>query len=497
MTWPPDIADELPAPRDDEPASLRRDIADELADHLVTSLSRELHFTPEESAAKETILDRFGDPHRVARQLWFDALQEKIMSQRVLIGAVLILAIACLGGAGLIVMLVRQVSDANQAMQEQMAQNREANAALLDKLATLASRSPASQEPPRSMEWNPVKIRLVKDVAGGAPAEGFSVELQGYLLDTAKEIQINRTTGTNGIAEMGLVRPGQHKLNVYTPWNESRSETTLTVLPGREMIEEIVCPGSQTPKASTSFTVEWPDELRDQGLWLIARVQRLSREVSGQNWSVADPTQVVIVTPSKTQLVVPDFKGRGAGNFSWEQQSDFPATRSGLFFNNPRLGFGRPPRGGRNDGSPQGPPSDGTARVRPYSLVFEDESPQESIALNAGLYRVLDLLVGEPPTDDPVNGLRSVPVVGGLFNRYIQRSQFSAEAESRGAANRSQGLAFTNWVDSGFEQGPAVSQRNLKEQPVFEIRTPDSNHITISIPPKLVENLRNFRNSWN
>src|SRR5262249_7249597 len=82
MPWPPDIAGELPAPRDEEPSSLRQDIADELGDHLKSSFNRELHFTREESSAKRNVLDRFGDPRHVARQLWFDAMKEKIVSQR-------------------------------------------------------------------------------------------------------------------------------------------------------------------------------------------------------------------------------------------------------------------------------------------------------------------------------------------------------------------------------------------------------------------------------
>src|SRR5712675_1973147 len=101
MSWPPDTADELPAPRDDEPSSLRQDIADELADHLQSSLARELHFTPEESTAKQTILDRFGDPRRIARRLWFDALQEKIMSQRLQLILTSLMTAACLAAVGL------------------------------------------------------------------------------------------------------------------------------------------------------------------------------------------------------------------------------------------------------------------------------------------------------------------------------------------------------------------------------------------------------------
>ncbi|MGQ0637183.1 MAG: HAAS signaling domain-containing protein, partial [Planctomycetaceae bacterium] len=80
MPWPPDIAGQLPASRDDEPANLRQDIADELADHLHSALGRELHATRDETKAKENVLERFGNPATIALKLWSDAMWEKIMS---------------------------------------------------------------------------------------------------------------------------------------------------------------------------------------------------------------------------------------------------------------------------------------------------------------------------------------------------------------------------------------------------------------------------------
>src|SRR5258708_39845099 len=107
MTWHPDIAGDLPAPRDDEPSSLRQDIADELADHLRSSFNRELHFTPEESSAKNNVLDRFGDPRRVARQLWFDAMKEKIVSQRLNLVVSSLMTAACLGALIIMILMLR------------------------------------------------------------------------------------------------------------------------------------------------------------------------------------------------------------------------------------------------------------------------------------------------------------------------------------------------------------------------------------------------------
>src|SRR5437667_6765646 len=134
MNWPPDSADDLPAPRDDEPASLRQDIADELADHLQSSFTRELHFTPEETAAKQTVLDRFGDPRRVARQLWFDAMKEKIMSQRLNLVLSSLMTAACLGALGLMGLMLRD--------------SREVNAAILERLQALAIPQPAPAAAP-------------------------------------------------------------------------------------------------------------------------------------------------------------------------------------------------------------------------------------------------------------------------------------------------------------------------------------------------------------
>src|SRR5258708_11022440 len=119
MTWP-DLADELPAKRDDEPSSLRQDIADELADHLHSSFARELHRTPEESSAKQHVLDRFGDPRRVARQLWFDAMKEKIMSQRVNLILSSLMTAACLAALGLLAVMLRDSREVNGAILERL-----------------------------------------------------------------------------------------------------------------------------------------------------------------------------------------------------------------------------------------------------------------------------------------------------------------------------------------------------------------------------------------
>ncbi len=82
MIPPNDVVADLPAPLDDEPPSVRQDIADELADHLACAYRRELLKTADERTAQQRVLDRFGDPRRIAYQLWFQALWGRIMLSR-------------------------------------------------------------------------------------------------------------------------------------------------------------------------------------------------------------------------------------------------------------------------------------------------------------------------------------------------------------------------------------------------------------------------------
>ena len=55
----------LPPRRSDEPAGLRQDIVDELADHLTCSYHREVLRGSNSKVAQARTLERFGDPAAV------------------------------------------------------------------------------------------------------------------------------------------------------------------------------------------------------------------------------------------------------------------------------------------------------------------------------------------------------------------------------------------------------------------------------------------------
>ncbi len=121
MIPPEDISARLPEPRDDEPPELRRDIADELADHLHCSMTRErLSDDTGPSRSEEEIieaaLERFGDPGQIARRLWWDAMKEKIMAQRFLMALALSAAVACLVSVAVLVWLVGISREAQSAL---------------------------------------------------------------------------------------------------------------------------------------------------------------------------------------------------------------------------------------------------------------------------------------------------------------------------------------------------------------------------------------------
>ena len=145
-----DILSELPAPNADEPGALRRDILDELADHLECAARREALSHPDPQEAQRRVLARFGDPRKIARQLWFEAMKEKLMLQKLTLALVTLVAVGSALACGFMLSLAR---DFQAASSELLSQSREANEALLAQLKLLTNRK---AEEPNLMDWVPV-----------------------------------------------------------------------------------------------------------------------------------------------------------------------------------------------------------------------------------------------------------------------------------------------------------------------------------------------------
>ncbi|MGQ0637184.1 MAG: hypothetical protein ACT4QC_21455, partial [Planctomycetaceae bacterium] len=233
----------------------------------------ELHATRDETKAKENVLERFGNPATIALKLWSDAMWEKIMSQRITLLVVSATAAACLFASTLAWLAFRE--------------GREVNAAILARLESLGHAAGES-ESSTSLDWNPVRVKLVLDKPGGVPAAGYKASLQGkvYGADAATgPLQLlDELTGATGEIDFGLIRFGVYSLVVSTPWGEHHT-TTLGVRPGRAAFQEVVCPSNAPTMAEVSVSVDWPADLRDRDLFVVAVFEPVKRAVAGGTWA--------------------------------------------------------------------------------------------------------------------------------------------------------------------------------------------------------------------
>ena len=92
MSWRDVLTLKLPPPGEDEPAALRQEIQAELEDHLECAMQRELRKTDDPETARQRVIGRFGDPARLARRLWLDAMKGQLMNQRLMFGTNLVMA---------------------------------------------------------------------------------------------------------------------------------------------------------------------------------------------------------------------------------------------------------------------------------------------------------------------------------------------------------------------------------------------------------------------
>jgi len=141
MDFRDSVSADLPTPRDDEPAGLRQDILDELADHLTCSYNRELLRGVNPGEARRRAIERFGNPAAVARRLWLDAMKGKIMAQRILIATCLVMVAACFGIVGLVwnqsSRVAAEAAEANRRFAEALGQTQAINQEMLKQLQVM------------------------------------------------------------------------------------------------------------------------------------------------------------------------------------------------------------------------------------------------------------------------------------------------------------------------------------------------------------------------
>jgi hypothetical protein len=267
----------LPSPRDDEPASLRQDIVDELSDHLACAYNRELLRGTNADLAHQRVLNRFGNPAALARRLWLDAMKGKIMAKRVLIATCLVVMLACGTSVGLAWNWMNQdrlmrnreaaeASEVNRRLAEALAQAQTANKDMLNKLGEMSE----AIRHPVSLDWNPVTFKLTEESASGRPAAGVSLALTR--MEGTTPMVVNRTSDASGVADFGAIRPGDYTYRLIRNWPNGNflADGEFNLRPGTEVHKSIVCPKVPPETVPVQIKCVWPPDLETAGLFLYA-----------------------------------------------------------------------------------------------------------------------------------------------------------------------------------------------------------------------------------
>jgi hypothetical protein len=295
---PNEIAALIPPSRDDEPKSLRQDIIDELADHLACAYQREVLRGLDSKRARNRVLDQFGDPAAVARRLWLDAMKGKIMAQRVLIMACLMLTVASLALAGTV---WRQASIAQQqsaraasVIEALSAQNEQSQRTQRDMLEQVRAMSEIVRST-HSLEWNPITFKITEGTADGPPAVGVSVSLServanggqgGGMWQSKPSV---RQTDQAGIVDFGVVRPGGYNFQVRKTWDQGTLTTggNIDIEPGSKIQKHISCPKTPFARVPVRFRWSWPADLEKEKLIIRATFAHAPIKMADASWTLS------------------------------------------------------------------------------------------------------------------------------------------------------------------------------------------------------------------
>jgi hypothetical protein len=468
----------LPSPRRDEPAGLRQEIFDELNDHLTCSIHRELLRGLDSTAARARALERFGDPAAVARRLWLDAMKGKIMAQRVLIGTCVLVAAASLALVGMFWQF------AVHAQRAVAAQRAEAAAREQEMLKQLKAMSEAVRNP-RSLDWNPLKIRLTENTLDGPPVPGVNVALERVHSGNGGGVYGRYLkSDPSGIVDFGLVNPGEYNFSLFqlatgAQGISRRASVQVSVQPGNDVTKHIVCPKTPAETAPVTIKCSWPADLEKEDLRVFISFEFQARRFSDLVWHLG-LTHGLLVGPASQPV---------------------------------QILRGRRPLLCRAGGQPEL-----SAEVLNAYIRHSDESSGE-FDWELGFYRIESMIVLRPTNDQSPTWKRYQVIAGSRAPQPVtslqQRSLFPdtwdgflihdeppkgvqpdpkpAQA-GNGNSGRHERVGPLEWIPQ--PSGPQVSNYSWSriEHPL-EIRSGRINEWTVSLPDELIAFVRNQQKS--
>jgi hypothetical protein len=405
------VSAELPAPRDDEPASLRQDILDELADHLACSYNREVLRGAKPVEARRRVIERFGDPAAVACRLWLDAMKGKIMARRILIATCLVVTMASLSAAGV---MWRQTAQAQresaravaEAVRLMAEQNQNAQAGQQEMLKQLREMSETVRST-KSLEWNPVTFKLTEETADGPSVAGAEVTLTEQQAGGGPgggfwpaEVA-TRTTDRSGIADLGVVRPGDYTFHITRSWDQG-SELAfgqLKIEPGSRIDRQVVCPKVPLGRVPVRVRLGWPADLAKENLTLYASFALNPIRRNELSWTISDQR--------------PSDRPPGPGRRGMPRVATWqPATRTVLLGPATAMAQVRPSSDTPYVWTSTGDQARGLRAEFSSRDLRQIKEPSEAIEFEQGTYRLSGLLVLRPwPATDVKADRRSFEVV--------------------------------------------------------------------------------------
>lgn len=304
-----DLLADLPAPSDDEPPSLRSDIADELADHLQCALRRELVKDGDVPAAESRALKRFGDPQRIARQLWWQAMWSHIMRQRLVTGLQWLLTSAAVILAGAVFWQQLTLLDEIRSSRKAEAENYQIITDAVKEIR--ANRSAVSHDSSSSVPepdgddatpirmgvrkggvWEPVSdedqsprpqsltIKLVQETVDGPPVTDASVDVY---FDEIR-LGMNRNEAKAGLFSAQLAHPDRYQVSVVmSDGQQCRQTVVVRAKEHRELT--VICPKPREKTVLRVTAPPLPQELQGIPCRLSLVLEVAAREINSLEWS--------------------------------------------------------------------------------------------------------------------------------------------------------------------------------------------------------------------
>jgi len=189
MGWSDEAEQGFPPQRHREPAALRQEILDELADHLALAAQRESESGVEDDRQiRARVLKRFGNPAAIARALWWGAMKETLMKDWIQIS---INAVICVALVGFMALFYRQMQTTNTALLN------------------------ALNERPIAVEVTLPSVEFVfhRGSIEGPSAEGIEVNLIGKAFNEDTTTIKEKSDG-RGRARFGPIRAGQYMIRL-------------------------------------------------------------------------------------------------------------------------------------------------------------------------------------------------------------------------------------------------------------------------------------------